>query len=107
MMMNTKLAFAGIALIALGACDLASQTSPLDTARTTARTGAKAIVTPIVAETIPGPAGIVVTDCIIDNASDEELVQIALNGNTPEMVGLVSTILQRPETVTCATSGLT
>lgn len=73
----------------------------------TGRDAAKAVVRPIVADTVPGPAGVVLTDCIIDHASGEELLQIAAQGATPQIITLVSQILARPETVACATAGLT
>jgi hypothetical protein len=44
---------------------------------------------------------------VIDNASGEELFAIGVQGATPENITLVSNILARPETVTCATSALT
>ena len=73
----------------------------------TGREAAKAVVGPIVADTVPGPAGVVLTNCIIDNASGPELLQLAAQGGTPENITLVSNILARSETVACATSGLT
>lgn len=90
------------AALALSACATA-QTTALDTGRSTA----KAVVAPIVAETVPGPAGVVLTDCIIDNATAEELLRLTVQGASPENVALVSNILARPATVTCATSALT
>jgi len=100
--MKTKLTLALIAAIGLGACDM-MEVAAVDTGRE----AAKAVVGPIVADTVPGPAGVILTDCIIDNASGEELLRLAAQGGTPENIGLVSAILQRPATVTCATSGLT
>ncbi len=89
-------------VLTLSACDIA-ETVALDTGRD----AAKAVVGPIVADTIPGPAGTVLTNCIIDNASGEELFTLGVQGATPENITLVSNILARPETVTCATSALT
>ncbi len=73
----------------------------------TGREAAKAVVAPIVAETVPGPAGVVLTNCIIDNATGEELLVLAAQGATPDNITLTSNILARPETVACATAGLT
>jgi len=72
-----------------------------------ARDAAKSVVTPIVADTVPGPAGAILTDCILDNASGEELGTLAAQGATPASITLVSDILARPDTVACATAGLT
>lgn len=73
----------------------------------TARDAAKAVVMPIVADTIPGPAGAIVAECIIDNASGDELATLAAQGASPASITLVSDILARPDTVACATTGLT
>lgn len=88
--------------LALSACSVAESVA-LDTGRE----AAKAVVAPIVADTVPGPAATVLTDCIIDNASGEELFGLATQGATPENITLVSSILARTETISCATSGLT
>jgi len=73
----------------------------------TGRDAAKAVVGPIVAEKIPGPAGVAITNCVIDNATGDELLAIGLQGATPENIILVGDILARPATVSCATSALT
>jgi len=91
-----------IAAASLSACAVV-ETVAVDTGRE----AAKAVVGPIVADTVPGPAGVILTNCIIDNASGEELVRLAATGVTPENITLVSGILQRPSTITCATSALT
>ncbi len=90
------------AIAALSACSVA-ETVALDTGRD----AAKAVVGPIVQDTVPGPAATVLTDCIIDNASGEELFALAAQGATPDNITLVSNILARSETIACATSGLT
>lgn len=100
--MKPTFALAALALTGLAACDMV-QIAAVDTGRD----AAKAVVGPIVAETVPGAAGVVLTDCIVDNATGEELLAIAAAGATPENIALVSDILARPETVACATSGLT
>ena len=90
------------AALALTACDVV-QTVAVDTGRE----AAKAVVGPIVADTVPGPAGVALTNCVIDNATGEELFALGVQGVTPENITLVSNILSRPETVNCATSALT
>ena len=99
--MKTFISLTAVALT-LAACDIV-ETAAVDTGRE----AAKAVVGPIVADTVPGAAGVVLTDCIIDNASGTELLSLAAQGATPENILLVGDILGRPETITCATSGLT
>ena len=93
---------AATAALTLSACDVV-EIAAVDTGRQ----AAKAVVGPIVAENVPGAAGVVLTDCIIDNATGQELLVLAGPGATPENITLVSNILARPATVACATSGLT
>lgn len=90
------------AVLSLTACAVV-ETAAVDTGRETAR----AVVGPIVADTVPGPAGTVLTNCIIDNASGAELATIAAGGGTPANVTLVGDILARDATIACATAGLT
>ena len=99
--MRTILSLTAAALT-LSACAIV-ETAAVDTGRDAAR----AIVGPIVADTVPGPAAPVLTNCIIDNASGQELLIIAQGGATPQNITLVGDILARPETVACATAGLT
>lgn len=71
---------------------------------------ARAIILPVVEEKAPGAAAVVLTDCIVQNASPAELVTIAganAGAVPPETVLLISEILARPETTACATSALT
>ena len=91
-----------VAVLTLAACEV-----PEIIALDTSRAAAKAVVGPIVAKTIPGPVAIVLTDCIIDNASSVELNTLGVQGATLENINLVSNILARPETVNCAQSALT
>lgn len=97
-----KLMLALIAAASLAACSVV-EVAAVDTGRS----AAKAVVGPIVADTVPGPAGVALTDCIIDNASGEELLRLAAGGASPENITLVSQILGRAETISCATSSLT
>ncbi|WP_296418599.1 succinate dehydrogenase [Pseudooctadecabacter sp.] len=100
--MTKSFALMTAAALTLSACEVA-EVIAVDTGREAAR----AVVTPIVADTVPGPAGVVLTNCIIDNASGDELLVLAAQGATPNNITLVSNILARPETVACATTGLT
>lgn len=89
-------------LMVLAACDAG-------TMDLTARAAARTVVQPIVAERVPGMAAQVVTDCIIDSASANELFTLAsaaATGVTETTAMLVSDILMRPATVQCAATGL-
>ncbi len=93
------------AALALSACATVEEiTGP------TSKAAARSVVAPIVEEEVPGEIGAALTECILDNASTEELIQIsAANAGAPgaEIVLLVSDILAREETVACATASLT
>lgn len=96
-----------LAALALAGCGIGAVeeiTGPISAA------AARSVVAPIVEEQVPGPIGAALTDCILENASQGELVLIsAANAGAPsaEIVLLVSDILARDETVACATSSLT
>jgi len=100
--MTKSFALTAVAALTLSAC-ATLETAAVDTGRE----AAKVVVTPIVAETVPGPAGVILTNCIIDNASGDELLVLAAQGASPDNITLVSNILARPDTIACATSGLT
>lgn len=88
-----------IAFAALGAC--ADGNDPLSQGT---RDAAKGVVDDVVAQRLPGADVTPFTDCIIDNASGLELVQIAkgaVTGVTGEIAGRVLTIAQRKDTVLC------
>lgn len=94
------------ATLGLAACNPAMEevTGPVSKA------AARAVVGPIVQEQVPGEVGAALTECILDNASQAELIQIsAANAGAPAntVVLLVSDILGRQETVACATASLT
>jgi len=63
---------------------------------------ASAVVTPIMAEQVPGPVGETLTECLIENATGTELILLGA-GPSPQVTLLVSEILQRQGTVDCAT----
>lgn len=75
-----------------------------DTADQLARAQAKTVVNGVVAERLPGVDVSDVTDCIIDAASAQEIVQIAgtsVTGDTADIPALVLNIAQRPDAVQC------
>ncbi|MDX8351759.1 succinate dehydrogenase [Cognatiyoonia sp. IB215182] len=94
------LAVSGIAL-ALAGCmqDLGPAGDTL------ARDAAKGVVNSVVQTRFPGVNAEPYTDCIIDNASGSEILQIAeaaIVGTTQATTELVADIAARPETVRCA-----
>lgn len=69
-----------------------------------ARNSAKLVVNDVIAQQLPGVDARPVTDCVIDNASGQEIVQIAqasMMGATPATTDLVLNIAQRPQTAAC------
>lgn len=94
-----------IAILPLAACGFASQT-----ADQLARQQAKAVINGVVADRLPGVNATPVTDCVIDNASANEILTIAgaaVTGVTSTTVSLVVEIVQRRDTVSCiASNGL-
>lgn len=75
-----------------------------------ARDQAKDVINPIVADKFPGVPAEPITNCIIDNASLTELVELtaaAGTGNNAKSAEIVGEIATRPETLTCiAKNGL-
>lgn len=69
-----------------------------------ARGTAKSVVTPIVEQNFPGLPAAQVSDCVIDNASAQEIFEIAKAsqlGVTPKTTQTVVDIARRPSTVEC------
>ncbi len=69
-----------------------------------AREAAKGVVNNVLAARFPGADVSNVTDCVIDNATGTEVIQIAqaaVVGTTAQTTELVLGIAQRPETVQC------
>lgn len=94
-----RAAVALFAFCAVTACDVAEQV-----AQQTVRQEAKGVVNGLVAEKLPGMNAAPVTDCIIDNASTQEILTIggaAVTGLTPSVTQLVLDIAKRPDTVRC------
>lgn len=76
-----------------------------------ARDAARRAVHPVLAERFPGIPLEPATDCVIDNATGGEITSLAADAMmgrpTPATVETVTTILKRPETITClVTEGL-
>ncbi len=95
------------ATLGLAACNTATVD---EVAGPVSKAAARAVVGPIVQDQVPGEVGAALTECILDNASQAELIQIsAANAGVPgdTVVLLVSDILGRQETVACATTSLT
>lgn len=72
---------------------------------TLARDAAKGVVNTTVQSRLPGVDARPYTDCIIDNASSGEILQIAeaaLVGTSQATTNLIVGIAQRPGTVRCA-----
>lgn len=94
-----RLAAALLVLMALPACDVAQQAAD-DVARGQARRAVNAVV----AERFPGADATPVTDCIIEAATAQEILQIAgssATGAQGEITQMVLQIAQRPDAVTC------
>lgn len=85
------------AALLLAACTPAQQD-------TLARDAARQAVRPVLAERFPGMPLEPATDCVIDNASAQELLALAadaVTGPTAATVETVGGILARPETIQC------
>lgn len=69
-----------------------------------ARDAAKNAVRPVLAERFPGIPLEPATDCIIDNATANEILTLAadaVTGPTASTVEIVGEIATRPDTITC------
>jgi hypothetical protein len=88
-----------VILAGLGGCaDIARESDLL------AREAAKNVVNDVIEARLPGLDARAATDCVIDNATGPEVVQIAQSamlGATPATTDLVFDIAQRPATVGC------
>jgi hypothetical protein len=100
---STTLAFSAVAVLAIAGCDAAQ---PL--IDDTARKAAKGVITPIVAKKIPFANTEIVTDCIIDNATGSEILDLAkaaVVGVTDTTAETVVKIASKPETAKCIANG--
>ncbi len=95
--------FAASAMLFLTACTTQMQDE-------LARDAAKNAVRPVLQQRLPGVPVEPATDCVIDNATGNEILALAadaVTGPTANTVEIVTDILSRPETLTClATEGL-
>ena len=94
-----RLALIGLTLTMLSAC-----VGVQDVADQFARQQARTFVNAEVERRFPGVDARPITDCVIDNASAQELVTIAGGlalGNRDAASNTVSTILQSPGTLQC------
>ena len=69
-----------------------------------ARSAAKEAVRPVLAERFPGVPVEGATDCVIDNATSQEILTLAadaVTGPTASTVEVVARIVTRPEAVEC------
>ncbi|WP_342076650.1 succinate dehydrogenase [Yoonia sp. SS1-5] len=90
---------AAVALLAVAACAEVSQQGDR-----LARDSAKAVTNDVLAAQFPGQDVTPVTDCVIDNATGPEVIEIAraaVIGTTADTTRLVLGIAQRRETVAC------
>ncbi len=87
----------GCALVALTACTSAQQD-------TLAQDAAKQAVRPILEERFPGIPLEPATDCVIENATAQEILVLAadaVTGPTASTLEVTTRILARPETIRC------
>ncbi|MCR9124586.1 MAG: succinate dehydrogenase [Rhodobacteraceae bacterium] len=93
---------ASLAVAALAGCNAANET-----ANSVARAGAKKAVNQVLFtqfSAVDSTNVVPFTDCVIDNANGYEinrLAQNAIGGITSQTVGIVTTVLKRPETGAC------
>lgn len=92
---------AAITLLALslGACSAGQ-----DLADNLARDKARSVVIPIVEKRIPAAPAAPIAECVIDNASVQEILLLAkasVVGASIETTDTVITILKRPDTLKC------
>lgn len=76
-------------------------------AQTPAHDAATALIGPMLQEVAPGRGGEVFTACVVAAATPEELAAFAAAPAPSQEVGaMVTTVLARPETMTCAQTAL-
>jgi len=92
-----------LAVPALSACVFAGAQEAADTL---ARDQARNVVNAEVERRFPGVDASPVTDCVIDNASAQEILtvaQAAVVGVNDRTTTTITQVLQRPETIRCVT----
>ncbi|MEL6644461.1 MAG: hypothetical protein AAFQ79_11030 [Pseudomonadota bacterium] len=91
------------AILSLAALSLTACSTPIGTE--VARASARTVVNDVVEQRFPGVPITPVTDCVINNATGDEIVSIAGDAirqqPSPETVQLVIGISTRPETISC------
>lgn len=92
-----------VLILALAACTPLQQDN-------LARDAARKAVRPVLAERFPGIPVEPAVDCVIDNATANELLALAadaVTGPTASTAEIVADVMSRPETLNCvATEGL-
>lgn len=95
-----RLTLPAVALVSLAACDPARAVD--DLGRRTAQT----VVKPIVNDSMPEPQAAIVTRCVVQNATSDEVRGLIRDVGNPAgtaTIAAVRTILQRPATLGCIT----
>ena len=83
---------------------LASCAATQQVADNLARDRAKVTINAVVEKNLPGVNAAPVTDCVVDAASAQEILQIArdsVTGVQPDTVDLVLVIAKRPKAIEC------
>ncbi len=102
-----KLSHAIIMTLMAGVMTLAScggQKAP--SANAVARDAIKSVINPTIAQQFPGVPSDIIAECIVDSASNSEIVQIAnaaLLGTPTDSLYAILPIARRPETLKCVT----
>ncbi|RYG92751.1 hypothetical protein EU803_01190 [Loktanella sp. IMCC34160] len=68
---------------------------------------ARVVVSPLVQAQAPGPVGEALTGCILQSATGDELDLLAANEDPEATLALTQTLLNRDDTIACATAALT
>ncbi len=93
-----------VAAMAFGLILMTACTGSEPMVQQTARNAAKSVVTNVIAQRFPGVNAAPFTDCIIDNATDQEVLNIAtgaLTGPDEATVQIILNVASRPETMQC------
>ena len=92
-----RLVLFAISLVALSACTTAQQDA-------LAQDAAKRAVRPVLADKFPGVPLEPAVDCVIENATAQEILNLAadsVTGPTASTVEITTRIVARPETIRC------
>lgn len=94
---------APFALLALVGCDSAQEVVD-DAARVTAKATVQKVLTAHLPQGVPANLVTPYSDCIIDGASAGEIFRLSrasVSGVDADTIGLVTTIIRRPQTSAC------